>query len=129
MVANVGLSETDLPYIFIWGSSNTLHHAILVSYPTDTENPGVHHNCYYLCYSVITLTNLLSASLIALQPRHFYDICLWSVYPSNGNYKLSILFRGSSSFNSFNTAAQQISMSIASLTSSYIIGFTSEGAH
>ncbi len=132
MVANVGLSETDLPLIYLFGGLATLFTSRYIGKLSDRYGKSKMFTIIAMIsvIPVIALTNLPEAPVwVAITTSTFFMIFV------SGRFipAMAIVSSASSSevrgsFMSFNTAAQQISMSIASLTSSSIIGFTSDGA-
>ena len=132
MVANVGLSETDLPLIYLFGGLATLFTSRYIGKLSDRYGKSK----VFTIIAIISVIPILSLTHLPKVPVWVAIITstLFMIFVS-GRFipAMAIVSSASSSevrgsFMSFNTAAQQISMSIASLTSSYIIGFTSDGA-
>jgi len=131
MVANVGLAETDLPWLYFFGGAATVFTSRLWGRMSDR------HGKYRMftiisCISIIPLllaTNLPPAPLWAA----IGVMVLFMIFVSGRFVPAMAIVTGASqpalrgAFMSFNSAIQQLGSSAASLSSGFIIGHTASG--
>lgn len=132
LVANVGLNETDLPYVYFAGGLMTFFTARLVGRLADRHGKRRVFAITALISigPMLTLTHLprVSVALAILVSTLFMVFQSGRFVPAMAMITSSVAPRLRGSFMSFNSAVQQVSAGFASLAAGMIIGKSPAGA-
>lgn len=132
MVANVGLAETDLPYLYFFGGLATVFTSRLIGRLSDRHGKRE----MFTLIAAISIVPLLITTNLPPVPV-WVAICasvLFMVFVSGRFIPAMAIITGAAqpqlrgSFMSFNTALQQVALSLASVSSGLLIGTTASGA-
>jgi predicted MFS family arabinose efflux permease len=118
MVANVGLAETDLPWLYFFGGLATVFTSRLIGRLSDRHGK---RRMFTLVASISIVPLLVTTNL---PPVPVWVAIAASMPIVTGAAQPHL--RGS--FMSFNTALQQVALSLASVSSGLLIGSTASGA-
>lgn len=131
MVANVGLAETDLPWLYFFGGAATVFTSRLWGRMSDR------HGKYrmFTIISSVSVIPLLAATNLAAAPvwAAILVMVMFMVFVSGRFVPAMAIVTGAAqpalrgAFMSFNSAIQQLGSSAASLSSGFIIGHTASG--
>jgi predicted MFS family arabinose efflux permease len=132
MVANVGLAETDLPWLYFFGGLATVFTSRLIGRLSDRHGK---RRMFTLVASISIVPLLVTTNLppvpvwVAIAAS-----MLFMVFVSGRFIPAMAIVTGAAqphlrgSFMSFNTALQQVALSLASVSSGLLIGSTASGA-
>ena len=132
MVANVGLKETDLPWLYFFGGLATVFTSRLIGRFSDRYGK---REMFTLLASISIVPLLITTNLppvpvwVAISAS-----VLFMVFVSGRFIPAMAIVTGAAqphlrgSFMSFNTALQQVALSLASVSSGLLIGSTASGA-
>lgn len=131
MVANVGLGEADLPWLYFFGGCATVFTSRLWGRLSDRHGK-------YRMFTIISLVSVIPLTLTTnLPPAPLWIavlvMVLFMVFVSGRFVPAMAIVTGAAqpgqrgSFLSFNSAIQQLGSSAASLASGFIIGHTASG--
>lgn len=131
MVANVGLAETDLPLLYLFGGAATVYTSRLWGRMSDRHGK---YRMFTIISSISVVPLLLTTNLPAAPVWvAIGTMVLFMVFVSGRFVPAMAIVTGASqpalrgAFMSFNSAIQQLGSSAASLSSGFIIGHTASG--
>ena len=132
MVANVGLTENQLPFIYLFGGSATLFSMNLIGRWADRTGKKRVFTVMSLVAAVpiLLLTNLPHVSLVAaVATSTLFMICMSGrMVPAMALMTASVEPRYRGGFMSINSSVQQFTSGVAAYTSGMIIGQSPQGA-
>ncbi len=130
-VANVGLTEAELPYIYLAGGATTLFTAQLIGYLADKYGKKRIFTIVALLslIPIIVQTNLPRVSLgwVLATTIAFFVFVPGRFGPAMALVSGSVSPRLRGSFMSFNASVQQLGSGVASLVAGLIIGRAADG--
>jgi predicted MFS family arabinose efflux permease len=131
MVGNVGLVETDLPWLYFFGGAATVFTSRLWGRLSDRHGK---YRMFVIISSISVIPLVLTTNLpVAPVWAAVGVMVLFMVFVSGRFVPAMAIVTGASvpalrgAFMSFNSATQQLGSSAASLSSGFIIGLTAEG--
>ncbi len=131
MVANVGLAETDLPLLYLFGGAATVYTSRLWGRLSDRHGK---HRMFTIVSGISVIPLLLTTNLpTAPVWVAIGTMVLFMVFVSGRFVPAMAIVTGASqpalrgAFMSFNSAIQQLGSSAASLSSGFIIGHSASG--
>ncbi|UCH49876.1 MAG: MFS transporter [Betaproteobacteria bacterium] len=131
MVGNVGLAETDLPWLYFFGGAATVFTSRLWGRMSDRH--GKHR--MFTIISCISILPLLACTNLPPAPLWVAILLMvtFMIFVSGRFVPAMAIVTGAAqpdlrgAFLSFNSAIQQLGSSVASLASGFIIGHTASG--
>ena len=131
MVANVGLGETDLPWLYFFGGAATVFTSRLWGRMSDRHGK---HRMFAIISSVSIIPLLVCTNLPAAPVWvAILVMVMFMVFVSGRFVPAMAIVAGAAqpalrgAFMSFNSAIQQLGSSVATLASGFIIGHTASG--
>jgi predicted MFS family arabinose efflux permease len=131
-VANVGISEADLPYIYFAGGLTTLFTAQVIGYLADKygKKPLFTIVAFLSLVPIVVTTHLprVPLALVIATSAMFFVFVPGRFGPAMALVTGSVSPRLRGSFMSFNASIQQLGSGVASFVAGLIIGRAADGA-